>query len=64
MSEKLCSHREVDDGGTCLICKECGAVCRVNPGLMRAMVTGKQIVGPIIAWSDGQCIWGDERDEG
>ena len=49
MSEKLCSHREVDDGGTCLICKECGAVCRVNPGLMRAMVTGKQIVGPIIA---------------
>lgn len=49
-----CNHDRVEDGATCLICRDCGAVGRIHHGLMRAMVTGKQIDGPVFLWSDGK----------
>lgn len=55
-----CKHEETEDGGTCLICKACGAVGRIHPGLMRAITTGKQIDGPIFLWDDGT-VEGEEN---
>ncbi len=48
-----CPHDRVEDGATCIICRDCGATGRIHPGFMRAMTTGTQIDGPLFMWSDG-----------
>ncbi len=47
---KECDHDNTDDGAACLWCRDCGARGHIHPGAMRALVTGRQIDGPLFWW--------------